>query len=71
MNCSKCGALLYTDDIGIYKKVIDREAKSCFCKACLADYLSCDISVIERKINQFKLDGCLLFFPEKLKALES
>ena len=71
MNCSKCGKSLETDDIGIFKKMIDREAKACFCKSCLAKYLSCDIEVINRKINQFKLDGCLLFFPEKLKALES
>ena len=65
MNCTKCCAPLNRDDIGLYKKLIDRAAESGFiCKACQAEHFKVDISLLDKKIEEFKYQGCLLFAEE-------
>ena len=63
--CKECGAALSFDERAIYRRLISREAETFLCKRCLAAYFSCDVALIDKKIGQFKADGCLLFFPEK------
>ena len=62
MNCIKCGAKLCRDDIGLHKKLVDRAAEKDFmCKACQAKYFKVDIALLDKKIEEFKYQGCLLF----------
>ena len=66
IKCRHCGKTLVSDEIAVYKKMDCREPNDFLCKDCLADNFKCDIEIIDRKINQFKQMGCLLFFPEKI-----
>lgn len=62
MTCIKCGISLCRDDIGLHKKLIDRAAEEDFmCKACQAEYFKVDISLLDKKIEEFKYQGCVLF----------
>lgn len=62
MKCIKCGAELSRDDIGLYKKLIDRAAEKDFmCKSCQAEHFKVEISLLDQKIEEFKYQGCLLF----------
>ena len=59
--CKKCGATLQDDDISIYRKLCDRDAKRFLCRACIAAHFHCELAVIERKIRECKENGCVLF----------
>ncbi len=59
--CERCGKMLSNNEIGINKKLINRNATKFLCKACLADSIGCDEKVIDKKIIQFKEMGCMLF----------
>ncbi len=62
MTCTKCGAMLSREDIGLHKKLVDRAAEKDFmCKACQAEYFKVDVSLLDKKIEEFKYQGCLLF----------
>ncbi|MBQ8684092.1 MAG: hypothetical protein IJ518_06235 [Clostridia bacterium] len=61
-HCAACGQLLGRDDVGLYKKLMDRAAEKDFlCKACIARKLRCDTALLDEKIRQFREAGCLLF----------
>jgi len=49
------------DTIGINKKLLGKNIKTFYCIDCLADYLSCSVSDIMEKIEEFKQEGCELF----------
>lgn len=60
--CEKCAAPLDSDDIGIYRKLCDRECEEGrLCRRCIARELGCGTEVIERKIAEYKAMGCLMF----------
>lgn len=59
--CMKCGKSLSFNEIGAYKKFINRGSKEFLCKACLAAKLDVTTEEIDRKIEQFKAQGCTLF----------
>ncbi|MEG0457440.1 MAG: hypothetical protein RR549_04855 [Oscillospiraceae bacterium] len=59
--CINCNRPLERDDIAVHKKLINRGASEFMCKTCLAKFYKCDVSLIEKKIEQFKQQGCLLF----------
>lgn len=59
--CFQCAKQLDMDEIAIYKRLVDRGARRCLCKECLAQKLGCETAVIERKIEYFKEIGCTLF----------
>lgn len=62
MNCRKCGAALSREDIGLHKKLVDRAAEKDFmCKACQAEHFKVDISLLDKKIEEFRYQGCVLF----------
>ena len=59
--CKTCGAPLHGDDIPIYRKLCDLDAKEYLCRPCLAAHFGCDVSVIDEKIRTFRAAGCALF----------
>lgn len=61
VQCNHCGRQLTGDEIAVYRKLVDRMAEKFLCKTCLAAYFEVSEDKIDKKIEQFKLIGCLLF----------
>lgn len=61
MNCIKCGKSLRSDDIGAYKKFINRGAREFECIPCICARLKIDQAELEKKIDYLKKHGCTLF----------
>ena len=59
--CVRCQAALTYNEIGACKKFINRGCREFFCKRCLAEKLNVTTELIDRKIEQFKMQGCTLF----------
>lgn len=59
--CTVCGASVTGDEIGLYRKLINRGASDYLCKSCLAKRFDCEIALLDEKIAQFKQMGCTLF----------
>ena len=59
--CFECGRRLTGDEIAVYRKLVDRMAEKFLCKSCLAAYFEVSEEKIDKKIEQFKRIGCLLF----------
>ncbi|MDR1219146.1 MAG: hypothetical protein LBK73_05990 [Treponema sp.] len=49
------------NEIGLTRKLFDRDAKRFYCLDCLADYLEVDGGFLLAKIEEFKEEGCILF----------
>lgn len=60
-NCTACGAAVSGDEIGLYRKLVNRGACDYLCKACLAKRFDCEVALLDEKIAQFKRMGCSLF----------
>lgn len=59
MNCDK---ELLSDEIAIYKKLVNRGAEKYLCIDCLAEYFKCSRKAIEDKIDYYRKSGeCTLF----------
>ena len=52
---------LTKDEIGVTRKLIDKNAKEFFCLNCLADFLGCTVDELLEKIEEFKEEWCKLF----------
>lgn len=65
--CMRCRRKLTGDEIGIYRKLINREAGQFLCKTCLARELNVEEDRIDAKIRQFKKTGCALFASEPIR----
>ncbi|MCQ2435438.1 MAG: DNA-directed RNA polymerase I subunit RPA49 family protein [Clostridia bacterium] len=61
MNCVSCKRELTRDDIGAYKKFINRGAEQFMCVECLARELKLTPEEIYKKIEYFRQMGCTLF----------
>ena len=59
--CFQCGRQLIADEIAVYRKMVNRSANRFLCKTCLAAYFGVEEDKIDKKIEQFKRIGCLLF----------
>ena len=60
--CRQCGKELEQNDIGAYKKFVNRGAETSFlCRGCLAKKLGIPLQQLEEKISFFKQQGCTLF----------
>ena len=59
--CFQCGRQLIADEIAVYRKMVNRSTDRFLCKTCLAAYFGVDEDKIDKKIEQFKRIGCLLF----------
>ena len=61
--CFECGKELSHDEIGLYKKLVNRGSVKFMCISCTADYFGVAVSDLEEKIIQYKKMGCTLFVP--------
>ena len=59
--CMECGKPLSFNEIGAYKKFVNRGSTPFLCKTCLAQKLNVTTEEIDRKIEQFRMQGCTLF----------
>ncbi|MCR5457162.1 MAG: hypothetical protein K6F14_03705 [Clostridiales bacterium] len=59
--CEKCGRQLKADEISLYFKLVDREAKNFLCIDCLAEKMKVTREMLEKKIEYFREIGCTLF----------
>ena len=59
--CIHCGKELNYIDVGAHKKFINRGSTEIMCKSCLAKDLDVPEEVIDKKIEHFKKQGCMLF----------
>lgn len=61
-NCYICGKeALNRNEIGLTKKLLDKNSKHFYCLDCLAEYLEVDTEFLLVKIEEFKEQGCKLF----------
>lgn len=59
--CMECGKELTFNEIGAYRKFVNRGSRQYLCKSCLAAKLDVTVEDIDRKIEQFRAQGCTLF----------
>lgn len=59
--CRKCDKPLSGDEIGLHKKLWDKRDTTYLCLTCLAERLHCEPSLLQKKIRQFREQGCVLF----------
>lgn len=59
--CEECGKALTFNEVGACKKFVNRGSTRFLCKTCLAAKLDVTVEEIDRKIEQFKAQGCTLF----------
>ena len=61
-NCYVCGKeSLSKNEIGLTRKLLNKNADIFYCLDCLADYLEVDTEFLLDKIEEFKEQGCTLF----------
>lgn len=63
--CRNCGRELTADEIGIYKRMVNRGAADFLCASCLAAHFKIDEALVYEKIEHFRAMGCTLFAPKK------
>ena len=59
--CTECNKILSKDEIALTQKMLGRNVNELYCIDCLAEYIDCDRSELEIKIEEFKEQGCTLF----------
>ncbi|MDR1603642.1 MAG: hypothetical protein LBS10_02465 [Gracilibacteraceae bacterium] len=61
-NCYVCGKeSLSKNEIGLTKKLLDKNSKRFYCLDCIAEYLEVDTEFLFAKAEEFKDEGCTLF----------
>ena len=68
--CIKCSSPLSSLDIGTTRKFLGRGSETFMCKRCVAKELKVPEELIDRKIEYFKSQGCLLFCSRRFKCLK-
>ncbi|WP_034500788.1 hypothetical protein [Butyrivibrio hungatei] len=59
--CYVCGKDISKNEVGLTKKLINKNAKDFYCLSCLAEYLEVTEEELKDKIEEFKDEGCSLF----------
>ena len=59
--CRKCRSPLTPDEIAMTKTLINRGTEVYYCLDCLALAFDVELADLERKILEFKENGCTLF----------
>lgn len=60
--CFNCGKKkISKNEIGLNKKLLQRNAEKFYCLNCLAEYLEVESEFLVEKIEEFKDQGCTLF----------
>lgn len=60
-HCALCGAKLTRDEIGLYKKLVNRGATTFHCKTCLCEEFHMTPKQADDMIANFRAQGCVLF----------
>jgi len=60
--CVSCNKNISRDEVALSQKLLGREIVEFFCIDCLAEFLECDRDDLIVKIQEFKEQGCTLFF---------
>ena len=61
-SCYICGKeSLSKNEIGLTKKLLDKNSNRNYCLECLADYLEVDTEFLLAKVEELKEQGCKLF----------
>ena len=60
--CANCASILSKDEKALNKKLIDKNIKHFMCLKCLANYLEVSEEALSEKIEEFKEEGCVLFY---------
>lgn len=60
-NCITCGKEISKDEVGINKKLFDEHIDVYQCISCLSQELGITEKDLQRKIEGFKNEGCVLF----------
>ena len=60
--CYICGKEnLSKNEIGLTKKLLNLNAKYFYCLNCLAEHLEVDTEFLLERVEEFKMEGCILF----------
>lgn len=59
--CCECSKKLKKDEIALCKKLLGLDTEDFYCIDCLSNYLECEKTDLEIKIQEFKEQGCTLF----------
>ncbi len=59
--CEYCQKTLSTNEIGISLRLLGRDGRKFLCRVCIAAEFEVDPAIIDKKIQQFKSQGCPLF----------
>lgn len=59
--CISCAKELSFNEVGATRKFINRGSTVFYCKDCLAGKLGVTVRDIDRKIEEFRQQGCTLF----------
>jgi len=61
-SCCICGKeALSKNEIGLTKKLLDKDPKRFYCLDCLAEYLEVDTDFLLARVEEFTEQGCKLF----------
>lgn len=63
--CLKCGKTLSFNEIGLFRKMVNRGATEFLCISCLAEHFKISQEDLRAKIEYFRKTGCTLFTPLK------
>ena len=59
--CLTCGKELRRDDVGFYKKMVNRGANEFVCIECLSEYYGITPEKAREMIERFREQGCTSF----------
>ncbi len=59
--CIKCQRELTRDEIGLFKKLVNRGAQKFMCLSCMSEYFEVSEEALLKKIEQYRAMGCTLF----------
>lgn len=60
--CCECQRKLVKDEIALSRKLLGVNIEEFYCLQCLSEYLECTLSDLQIKIQEFKEQGCALFY---------
>lgn len=63
-SCCQCGRAVSPDEIGLTKKLINRGTTKWLCYGCLSRHFDVSVENLQRKVEEFREMGCLLFAPK-------
>lgn len=59
--CRNCGKKITNDEIGLYKKLVNRGAEDYLCIDCLSEHFGISVEKSYDMIERFRESGCSLF----------